>query len=109
MPARVGAVGTADIAAGAAGAGPGQPIEVGSGDIGAAMEADIGIAHVIADDDEDVGSAGLLCTQGGTGQQQCQKEEGVAVHGGAPVRGSCPRSLTWDGLWINPPGSDGLD
>ena len=30
------------------------------GDVGAAMEADIGVAHVVADDDEDVGTAGFL-------------------------------------------------
>ena len=55
-----GAVGAADIAAGAAGAGFGQSIEMRGGDVGAAMEADIGVAHVVADDDDDVRTAGFL-------------------------------------------------
>ena len=55
-----GTVGSGDIAISKAGTGCGQSIEVWSRDVFAAMEADVGVPHVIADDHQNVGSGGCL-------------------------------------------------
>ena len=52
------AIRPADVAAGAADAVLGQRIEVRRGNVLAAVDADVGIAHVVADDDQDVGPGG---------------------------------------------------
>ena len=53
-----GAIGAGDVSVGEADARGRERIEVRGRDILAAMEADVGVAHVVADDDEDVGPVG---------------------------------------------------
>ena len=65
-----GAVGPGDVAAGAADAVAGEGVEIGGGDVAAAVEADVGVAHVVGDDDEDIRFGG-----GGSGVR-VQGEEG---------------------------------
>ena len=48
-----------DVTARAADAGVGQRVDIRRGDVRAAVHADVGIAHVVADDHDDVGPARL--------------------------------------------------
>ena len=74
------AVGAGDVAVSEAHARSGEGVEVRGGDVFAAVEADVGIPHVIADDDEDVRPFG-----GGRGY--CEQAEQGTEHGCVHLEG----------------------
>jgi hypothetical protein len=75
-----------DVAAGESDAGRGECIQAGSGDVLAAVEADVGVSHVVAHDDEDVG-LGLSQGGGGEGQKEREGEEKSHESQGSGARG----------------------
>ena len=67
------------VAAGEADARRGEGVEVRRGDVLAAMKAHVRVAHVIADDEEDVGFGGQVLSPGEMttwNVKRCQEEEG---------------------------------
>lgn len=95
------AVRTGDVAVGEAHARSREGVEVRCQDVTAAVETDIGVAHVVADDEQDVGpggdrgdkrAGGEECGRGGAKERGCShgESERVRVNAGADV-GSTPK------------------
>ena len=69
-----------DIAVGETRARCYQSIEMRRGNVFATMEANIGIAHVIANDEQNVRLLGFLCTQGDRDPCEQTKQTGCNFH-----------------------------
>ncbi len=76
------------VAVGEPHAGGGQRVEVRRGDVLAAVEAHVGIAHVVADDEQDVGFLGLGSQAGSKHREACED--------GRECRSNASMGTTWD-------------
>ena len=73
--ARWAAVGRGYVAAGAADAGGSKGVDVGCGNVLAAVDADVGVAEVVGEDDEDVGSRHVLGRGRGGREGYCEERD----------------------------------
>ena len=80
------AVRAGDVAIGAANAGLGERVEIRRWNILAALETLVGIAHVVADDEDDVGLFGVSSGENGTERSKGSKEQKAEEH--------------WNGPWV---------
>ena len=92
------AVGPGYVSVGEPHAGSGQRVQVRRGDILAAVEAHVRIAHVIADNDQDVGSLRLRGPAGRRRRQTRRQSKDSDADPGNPARGNEPFRRPWCSL-----------